>query len=68
MEKFEGDIKTLRKKLGWTRQRFAKEVGVSSATINRWEHGKTKPSNLGLIRVARLVKKISFIMDDGGRN
>lgn len=66
VEKFEGDIKTLRKKLGWTRQRFAREVGISSATVNRWEHGKTQPSNLGLIRVARLVKQIGFTSNEGG--
>ncbi len=68
MGKFEGDIRTLRKKLGWTRQRFAREVGVSSATINRWEHEKTKPSNLGLVHVARLLKKIKFTDYDGGHN
>jgi putative transcriptional regulator len=68
VEKYEGDIKTLRKKLGWTRQRFAREVGISSATVNRWEHGKTTPSNLGLIRVARLVKQIAIFSKEGGQN
>jgi putative transcriptional regulator len=68
VEKYEGDIRTLRKKLGWTRQRFAREVGISSATVNRWEHGKTTPSNLGLIRVAHLVKRIAILNKEGGQN
>lgn len=68
MEKYEGDIRLLRQKLGWTRQRFAREVGISSATVNRWEHKKTKPSNLGLIRVARLVKQIEISSKEGGQN
>ncbi len=68
MDIFEGDVKTIRKQLGWTRQKFAREVGISSATVNRWEHGKTQPSNLGLIRLARLLKRTGIYQKDGGRS
>jgi len=37
------DIKKLRKRLGLTQIEFAKEVGVSFATANRWEQGHFKP-------------------------
>jgi DNA-binding transcriptional regulator YiaG len=36
-------IKKLRKRLGLTQVEFAKEVGVSFATANRWEQGHFKP-------------------------
>jgi DNA-binding transcriptional regulator YiaG len=38
------DIKTLRQKFFLSQEAFAKELGVSFATVNRWESGKTKPT------------------------
>jgi len=49
-------IKVLRAKLGFTQQRLAERLGVSFATVNRWENGQTKPSQLSwsqLIQVAQ---------------
>ncbi len=40
------DIKNLRKELGWSLQKFATELGVSSGTVWRWEHNKARPSPL----------------------
>ena len=40
------DIKILRETLGWSLQKFATELGVSSGTVWRWEHGKARPSPL----------------------
>jgi len=39
-------IKRLRARLGLTQQALADRVGVSFATVNRWENGQTKPSQL----------------------
>ena len=36
-------IKNIRKWMGHTQPEFAKGLGVSIATIWRWEHGHTKP-------------------------
>ena len=41
---FSNDIKTIRQKCLLSQQDFAKVLGVSFATINRWEAGKSKPS------------------------
>lgn len=37
MEKSE--IRKIRKKLGWSQERFAREIGVSWITVQRWESG-----------------------------
>ena len=41
---FSEDIKRIRRKAYLTQEDFAKEVGVSFATVNRWETGKAKPN------------------------
>lgn len=41
-------VREVRRKLGWTQQRLAEELGVTFQTVNRWENGKHKPSNLAL--------------------
>ena len=38
------DINELRQKCFLSQEAFAKELGVSFATVNRWESGKTKPT------------------------
>ena len=37
------DIKTVRRKLGLTQEKFAQRLGVSLMTVRRWERGKCKP-------------------------
>lgn len=39
-------VKNFRKKLGMSQEKLAKALGVSFATVNRWENSKTKPSKL----------------------
>ncbi len=41
---FSENIKLIRQKLFLSQETFAKELGVSFATVNRWETGKTKPT------------------------
>lgn len=41
---FAEKIKQIRQKGLLSQEAFAKELGVSFATINRWESGKTKPT------------------------
>ncbi len=41
---FSEDIKKIRRKAFLTQEKFAKEIGVSFATVNRWETGKAKPN------------------------
>ena len=48
---FAEDIKKLRLSAILTQEEFAKEVGVSFATVNRWETGKSKP----IIKAMKLI-------------
>ena len=41
---FSEKIKQLRQQRFLSQEAFAKELGVSFATVNRWESGKTKPT------------------------
>lgn len=47
---FSEDMKRIRRKAFLTQEDFAKEIGVSFATVNRWETGKAKP-NLKTMRL-----------------
>jgi DNA-binding transcriptional regulator YiaG len=49
-----GEIKALRLKLGHSQQEFANVLGVSFATVNRWENGKAKPQKDRLERLRAL--------------
>ena len=46
------EIRTLRKQLGLTQEEFAHEIGVTFATVNRWENKKSEPSRLALKMLA----------------
>lgn len=37
-------LRTMRKRALLSQEDFAKELNVSTGTINRWENGKTKPN------------------------
>ena len=41
---FSNDIKAVRHRCLLSQQDFAKELGVSFATVNRWESGRSKPN------------------------
>lgn len=51
-------IKHFRSRLGLTQVELAERLGVSFATVNRWENGQTKPSPLSW--------QILIRMDEGG--
>ena len=39
-------VKKVRKQLGYSQEDHARALGVSFATVNRWENAKTSPSKL----------------------
>jgi len=41
--------------LGLTQQTLADRLGVSFATVNRWENTQTKPSNFFWLQIERLI-------------
>lgn len=59
---FSQQIKHIRQNQFLSQESLAKELGVSFATINRWEQGKTKPTYKTLKLLAEYCEKhnISF--------
>jgi DNA-binding transcriptional regulator YiaG len=47
-ENFSGIVKEIRRQLGLSQEELAHALGVSFATVNRWENGRTAPSKLAL--------------------
>jgi len=51
---FPGRIKRLRNKFGLTQMRLAELMGVSFASVNRWENGQSRPSALAWQQITRV--------------
>ncbi len=49
-------IRKLRMELNMTQESFAHEIGVTFATVNRWENGRTTPNKVAQ-KVLRLMEK-----------
>jgi len=48
------EIKALRAALGLTQEDFAHRVGVTFASVNRWENGHSVPSPLAVRRMREM--------------
>ncbi|TQE99929.1 MAG: helix-turn-helix transcriptional regulator [Spiribacter salinus] len=42
--------------MGLTQEKLAAKLGVTFASVNRWENGKAKPSPLALKQIADLLQ------------
>ncbi len=52
-------VKSVRERLGLTQVELAARIGVSFATVNRWENGQTKPARLAWRQIVDLEAGIS---------
>jgi putative transcriptional regulator len=50
------NIRELRRNLRMTQEEFAHTLGITVATVNRWENGHAKPSKLARRAIDRLVQ------------
>ena len=39
-------VKQVRKELGLSQEQLSRELSISFSTVNRWENGKSKPSQM----------------------
>lgn len=62
---FSESIKLIRQKSFLSQEAFAKELGVSFATVNRWESGKTKPTYKTMKLIDDYCRKNSVDFDIG---
>ena len=53
---FAEDIKKIRRKAFLSQEEFAKKLGVSYTTVNRWETGKAKPNLKTMKLIDQAVK------------
>lgn len=60
---FAEDIKKIRRKSFLTQEAFAKQIGVSYTTVNRWETGKSKPNLKAMKLIDDYCKKNSIDFD-----
>ena len=51
------ELKNLRKKMKWSQEKLARELGVSYQTVHRWEKGTSEPSQLAMEKIQFLLKK-----------
>ena len=51
-------IRRLRQEMNMTQESFAHEIGVTFATVNRWENGRTTPNKVCQKVLTLLEKKL----------
>ncbi len=59
-------LRTLRAKLDLTQEQLAGRLGVSFATVNRWEGGQSKPQRAQAEAIAALVREVGIDEGAGG--
>ena len=63
---FSDAIKTVRQKALLSQEDFAKQLGVSHSTVNRWETGKTLPNFKTMKRIDVFCKENAIDFDVTG--
>lgn len=64
-DNFDGSrIKQLREELNMTQENFAHEIGVTFATVNRWENGRTTPNKVAQKVLLLLERKLRKMKKD----
>ena len=51
-------VKKVRSQLGFSQEDLARKLGVSFATVNRWENGQSKPSKLAKAQLDAFCTKM----------
>src|SRR5262245_11530917 len=59
-------VRSLRGRIELTQTQLAKRIGVSFATVNRWENGQSKPTRLAWQQLLDLKAEIATSEDGGG--
>ena len=50
-------IKAIRQSAGMNQEQFAKALGTTALSINRWENGKTQPNKMAQTQLFEFCKK-----------
>ncbi|MBW2109696.1 MAG: helix-turn-helix transcriptional regulator [Deltaproteobacteria bacterium] len=64
-------VKEVRRQLGISQEDLARALGVSFATVNRWENGKSKPSKLAKAQLdsfcAKMIRQRKLLLAGSNR-
>ena len=52
------DVRRLRRALGLTQEEMARKIGVTHATVNRWENGVHSPRGMALKALERMQRRV----------
>ena len=52
-------VKEVRRQLALSQEDWARELGISFATVNRWENGQVKPSKLAKAQLDNFCAKMT---------
>ena len=68
---FSGLVKVLRQQLALSQEDLARQLGVSFATVNRWENGRRTPSRLAQAQLTAFCDKMiaggKLVLPEGQR-
>jgi type I restriction enzyme M protein len=59
-----GKLRAIRDKLNLTQEQLGDKVGVSFATVNRWEGGQTKPQKAAMDAIDALAEEAGIALND----
>lgn len=62
---FKDKVLYARAQLKYSQEQLAKELGVSYATVNRWENDNTKPSKIMVIRFEQFCASKGIMFKEG---
>lgn len=63
MSGFGENLKALREAVGWSQERVGLDIGVTKATISKWETGRAEPSLDNLIKIRILFRGAGVTLD-----
>ena len=58
VEAIPGALRAIRASLDLTQEQLAERLGVSFATVNRWEGGATRPQKAARLAIAALAAEV----------
>lgn len=63
LRKTEFPVRDMRSQLEMTQEEFARELGITVSTVNRWENGHSQPSKLARATLDRLAGHHGIFVD-----
>ena len=63
MDSFGSRLKSLRESRGWSQEKLGFELEITSATVSKWENGRSEPNLRHLEQLLRVFAKDGMSLD-----